>query len=201
MVSGIVWLFPLSSFLWAFPNTRLFMSGNFILCITAKIVSNCDKQVFKSHSCHQSSLLERHMECFPSTQQWNNLWETRDKKVKELYNNSCSYSLFPLHSRRGFIYWWLCSLKLKKNGTSSWDPFGAWISHSHELLQDAGLQKACCVHKHMEVVWHFCKYYFVQSYCLKKKALGISVQFFQLGECFAFKVRSMFKFSNFRHSS
>lgn len=35
----------------------------------------------------------------------------------------------------------------------------------------------------------------------KKKALGISVQFLQLGECFAFKVRSMFKFSNFRHSS
>lgn len=35
----------------------------------------------------------------------------------------------------------------------------------------------------------------------KKKGLGISVQFFQLGECFVFKVRSMFKFSNFRHSS
>lgn len=56
----------------------------------------------------------------------------------------------------------------KKKDTSSWDPFGLCISHGNELLQDDGLQKACCVHKHMEVVWHFCKYYFVQSYCFKK---------------------------------
>lgn len=35
---------------------------------------------------------------------------------------------------------------------------------------------------------------------VRKKKLWC-VQFFQLGECFAFKVRSMFTFSNFRHSS
>lgn len=57
----------------------------------------------------------------------------------------------------------------KKKDTSIWDTFGPWISRSSELLRDDGLQKACCVHKHMEVVWHFCKYCFVQSYCLEKK--------------------------------
>lgn len=142
------------------------------------------------------------MESFPLTQQLTDSWETRDKKWRSCIKilAPIPFSLYALEKvlfTGDYVLW-----NKKKKGTPSWDPFGPWISHSSELLQDDGWQKACCVHKHMEVVWHFCKYYFVQSYCLKKKkALGISVQFFQLGECFVFKVRSMFKFSNFRHSS
>lgn len=68
MVSGIFLIIPSPLF------CEIFLILDFscletIQSITAKIVNNCDKQVFKSHSCHQSSVFERHMESFPSTQQ------------------------------------------------------------------------------------------------------------------------------------
>lgn len=200
MVPRIFGLFPLSSLLWAFPNTRLFVSGNLIQTILAKAVSNCCKQFLKSHSCHPSSALERHMVSFPLIKQLNNLWETWEKSEGVVSKFLLPFPFSSTSSKRFYLLV-IIFFEIKETDTSTCDLFGPWINHSNELFQDDGLQKACCVHKHMEVVWHFCKYYFVQSYCLKTKALGISVQFFQLGECFVFKVRSMFKFSNFRHSS